>query len=159
MTARVIGYFDERPSPGVNFHSPDKCKNPECEDHRTLQHFKDECDINVILRRAEAAGRLQEVLAKPQEVYGDTTSAPDFMAAQEIVLKANDQFMSLPADVRKLCDNDPAVFLEKVKDLEWARAHDLAPKPKTGEPLPVAPPLAGGQPAVLTDTVNNPPKK
>lgn len=120
--SRILHYFSEdRPSPEV------KIDASLAEENLTKQSFKDECDINIILARAERSGMLPARDAMPQ--FGDFSEVPDYLSALDIIDQAESQFMSLPAAVRKECDNDPAVFLEKVRDVKWAQAHDLAPKP------------------------------
>lgn len=80
----------------------------------TQQQFKDECDINLMVKRfgglpvpgaGAAVGR-----------YGDFSTAPDFFEAQQLVLRARAQFDSLPSAVRRRFDNDPAQLLAFVGD-------------------------------------------
>lgn len=81
----------------------------------TQQHFKDECDVNVMVRRF---GR--EVWTPrpdaPVGRYGDFAEAPDFLEAQLLLNRAAAQFNSLPAKVRRRFDNDPAKLLAFVGD-------------------------------------------
>lgn len=82
---------------------------------RASQEQKDECDINVILKRFEKTGVLPEMI-KSQPHYGDFSSVPDFQAAQNIVAHANEQFAALDAHIRKRFGNDPAEFLAFASD-------------------------------------------
>lgn len=81
----------------------------------TKQSFKDECDINNILKRYEKTGSLPSmILENPQ--YGDYSDVPSYQDALHIVMKAEDQFSSLSAKLRERFDNDPAKFLAFADD-------------------------------------------
>lgn len=77
---------------------------------RTKQSFKDECDINIIMRRYEQTGVLDHVSGREPQ-YLDAT-AVEFQSAMEIIAAARSQFQSLPAKLRSFFDNDPARFVE-----------------------------------------------
>lgn len=79
----------------------------------TQQSFKDECDINTIVRRFGLSGAMPEPLA-PQ--YGDFSDAVDFHSAMNAVRSASEGFMTLPADMRKRFDNDPANLIRFLQD-------------------------------------------
>ena len=80
----------------------------------TRQEFKDECDINQIMRRYYKTGVISHV-NKYQGVYGDCP-ASDFTEAVALVERAEGMFSELPAHVRKRFENDPAQFLAFVED-------------------------------------------
>lgn len=80
----------------------------------TKQEFAEECDINHIMKRYENFGVLPE--AREGGLFGDFSDAPDFMAAQQLVVDATNAFMSLPAKIRARFDNDPAKVLAFVAD-------------------------------------------
>lgn len=69
------------------------------------QHFKDECDINNILRQFNITGLLPEAPLSPR--YGDFTGIVDYHSALNAVIAAEDGFMALPADLRARFQNDP----------------------------------------------------
>lgn len=75
------------------------------------QQFKNECDINHLMKRYQASGLIPQNPLKPP-FYGDFSKVPDFQEAQNIVNEARDLFMSMSSDVRKRFDHDPAKFLE-----------------------------------------------
>jgi phage internal scaffolding protein len=78
-----------------------------CEDATlTQQHYKDECDINNILRQFNVTGLLPENTLSPR--YGDFTGIGDYHTALNRVIAAEDEFMALPAQIRSRFDNDPA---------------------------------------------------
>jgi phage internal scaffolding protein len=77
---------------------------------RTKQSFKDECDINSILRRYETSGQITH-LNKGNASFGDFTQALPYDEAIRIVRQAEERFMSLSARVRERFQNDPSQFL------------------------------------------------
>ena len=86
-----------------------------CEDATlTQQHFKDETDINTILRQFNITGLLPEAPLSPR--YGDFTGISDYHAALNAVIAAEDQFMALPANLRARFENDPAQLIDFLSD-------------------------------------------
>lgn len=80
----------------------------------TKQSFRDECDINNILRKFNVTGQLPAGSVQPQ--YGDFSGITDYQSALNAVMAAQDSFLELPAKVRAKFGNDPAVFLDFVSD-------------------------------------------
>jgi len=76
----------------------------------TQQQFKDECDINVIVRRFGLTGELPENPRVP--MYGDFTEVKDYRTALEAVMAADDAFLEFPAELRARFENDPQKLLE-----------------------------------------------
>lgn len=106
---------------------------------KTLQNFKEECDINNIMKKFERTGMLNH--AKEFEGgYGDFTNTPvDYQEACNIILEAERMFMTVPSKVRKEFDNDPGKFLEFVENpenIDRCRELGLA-VPKAEEPAPM----------------------
>ena len=88
-----------------------------CEDASLAQqHFKDECDINNILRQFNVTGLLPEATLSPR--YGDFTGIGDYHSALNQVIAAEDEFMSLPATLRARFENDPALLIEFLNNPE-----------------------------------------
>jgi phage internal scaffolding protein len=88
-----------------------------CEDVTlTQQHFKDECDINNILRQFNVTGLLPETTLSPR--YGDFTGISDYHTALNQVIAAEDEFMRLPADLRARFENDPAKLIDFLDNQE-----------------------------------------
>lgn len=79
------------------------------------QSFKDECDINVLMRRYEKTGMINHV-NKHQGEYGDFINAPDYHSAMNQIIEARESFMTIPARIRARFGNDPAEFLAFVQD-------------------------------------------
>jgi len=80
----------------------------------TKQSFRDECDINNILRKFNVSGQLPIGSVQPQ--YGDFSGITDYQSALNAVMAAQDSFLALPAKVRAKFDNDPALFVEFASD-------------------------------------------
>lgn len=111
----------------------------------TKQSFKDECDINNIMKRYEKDLLLEHV-NRFQGRFGDFTGAVEYHEACNIVMRAEEMFMALPATVRARFENDPAAFLAFAtdeKNKEELYNMGLAIRPKASDnPPPPAPPLA-----------------
>jgi phage internal scaffolding protein len=78
------------------------------------QHFKEECDINVILQKFNITGLLPQTPLSPR--YGDFTGIGDYHTALNRVIAAQDEFEALPAQIRARFDNDPAKLIEFLED-------------------------------------------
>jgi phage internal scaffolding protein len=78
------------------------------------QHFKDECDINNILRQFNITGLLPDAPLSPR--YGDFTGIGDYHTALNRVIAAQDEFEALPAQIRARFNNDPAELIEFLED-------------------------------------------
>lgn len=107
------------------------------------QSFKDESDINFILKKFRKTGLIEHLNVHKGEYaeYGDM----DFHEAMLAVRDAEEMFSSLPADVRKRFDNDPGEFLqfaENPENLSAMRDMGLAPPE-------AVPPAAPSSPAKL----------
>ncbi len=80
----------------------------------TKQSFRDECDINNILRKFNVTGQLPVGSVQPQ--YGDFSGITDYQSALNAVMAAQDSFLALPAKLRAKFGNDAAVFVEFASD-------------------------------------------
>jgi len=123
------------------------------EPSKTQQHFKDEADINEIMRRWLKTGEIKEIPLPPQ--YGDFTEMEtDYHSLNNRIAETNALFYRLPAAVRASYQNDPGLWVEDVNtrlaggDLEPLKAMGLDVTVKT-----VDPPDGTGTP-----TVAEPPK-
>lgn len=122
------------------------------EQGRTKQSFKDECDINIIMKRFAVTGELGHI-SQAQPLWGEIPEV-DFQGAMAVVVDARERFQSLPAEVRDRFLNDPARLLAFIQDpankeegvkLGLFRKAEPAPVP-TPSPAPQEPPKAPVEP-------------
>lgn len=78
------------------------------------QQFKDEADINTIVKRFGLTGELPENVRLP--VSGDFTGIGDFQSAMNAVRAAEESFMQVPAHIRARFGNDPAALIDFLGD-------------------------------------------
>jgi len=88
----------------------------EGETSRTIQSAKTECDINVIIDRANRG--IYPNNADRQGQYADVSDIPDYQTAFDIVQQTHDKFMELPAKTRDRFANDPQRLLQFLQDPE-----------------------------------------
>lgn len=81
---------------------------------RTVQSFKEECDINTIMNRYNSTGELPNLNSVDPQ-YLDCT-AMDFQAHQNIIAGAQTLFNELPSALRSRFENDPGQFLDFVSN-------------------------------------------
>lgn len=82
-----------------------------------IQSFKDECDINVIIKRYQMGD--VAALNKAQGIYVDATAAPDNIADLLNKLnKAEYDFDRLPAEVKQRYGNDFVNFIMNYDPME-----------------------------------------
>lgn len=109
---------------------------------KTQQQFREETDINYIVKQFGLTGRLPNNVRVPQ--YGDFEGVMDYQTAMNAVIAAREQFMELPAEVRARFANDPQMllaFMADEKNYEEAVKLGLAHKrPEVAAPPPPAPP-------------------
>ena len=89
------GYYSEEPS-------------------RTKQSFKEEVDINTLVKRFGITGQMPVPSRLP--TYDDFTGIDDYQSALNALLDASAAFYDLSANVRRKFDNDPQQFLEYVNN-------------------------------------------
>jgi phage internal scaffolding protein len=87
------------------------------EDSKTEQSHKSEVDINNIVKRAGAGELIAKVNALQEWKYDDVTNN-DFQEAMNAIIRARDAFSSVPSAIRKEFDNDPAKFMDFVRNPE-----------------------------------------
>lgn len=72
-------------------------------------------DINNIMAKYRKTGRLPQLIAQDAR-YGDFSTALDYQSSIEVVRKAEEQFLALPARVRERFHNNPSEMLAFVAD-------------------------------------------
>lgn len=81
-----------------------------CDDESlTKQSFKDECDINTIVRQFGLTGQLPDNIRVPE--YRDYDVVLDYHTAMNAVRDAQEGFMMLPGELRARFHNDPQNLL------------------------------------------------
>lgn len=125
----------------------------DCQDPTLAQqNFRDECDINTIVKRFGITGQLPENVRMP--TYGDFLQVNDFHSAMNAVAAAGEAFDAMPADVRARFNNDPGAFVDFCSD-EANRAEAI----KLGLVMPnqAEPPLSSrGEPARVSPNGETP---
>lgn len=97
----------------------------------TQQQFKEECDINTIVKRFGLTGEMPVSQRQPlpdSAVYGEVS----FQEMLNAVSAAQRSFMDLPASTRARFANDPAKLLKFVEDpsnRDDAISWGMIPKP------------------------------
>lgn len=121
-------------------------------DSLVQQQFKDEVDINNIVRRFGLEVS-QRATLRAGGIYGDFSEITDFESALAAIERAEDNFMALPPEAREKFANDPARFLDyaqRVTDDQLAEflgarllgSNEVVPPvaPPAPPPAPPAPP-------------------
>lgn len=75
------------------------------------QEFKDECDINNIVKKYQQTGEFSHISSAVGK-YGDFSDVADYQTALHQVMDAQNSFNQLPAQLRKRFDNDPAQLID-----------------------------------------------
>ncbi len=78
-------------------------------DGRTKQAFKDSCDINKILKKAQKTGSIAHLNKYPEAVYGEFEGY-DLLEAYGRVQRAQSIFDDLPSEVRREFDGNALKF-------------------------------------------------
>lgn len=81
----------------------------------TEQFHRDDCDVNVILKRYMKTGVLPTSQKTP--VFGDFSGTPqDYASAVQLLDDARERFASLPSSIRERFGNDPLQLLQFLDD-------------------------------------------
>lgn len=91
------------------------CSEPKLTD----QSFKNQCDINVIMANYAKTGVFGHV-NRSEPKYIDNSNIPSLEQAFEVVYAAEEAFYELPADIRKLMDNNPSQLENFISNKENA---------------------------------------
>lgn len=108
----IIKKADYDPQTGVTRYRP----KLDCSDSpsMTQQHFKEEVNVNNIVRKFSETGQLP--IAQTQAQYGDASEL-SYFDAMCLVTKAKEEFLQLPSKVRRHFENDPALYLDATGDV------------------------------------------
>lgn len=81
---------------------------------QTKSEFKDECDINNVVKRALRTGMLPTV--DREALYADFTEINDYATASIKIAEATQAFEQLPSDIKEQFGNDVSQLLNFVDD-------------------------------------------
>lgn len=114
---------------------------------RAQQQFRDECDINTIVRNFGVTGELPQGVRIPfQADFSEGTY--DYRTSLDMLRAADEAFMAYPAEIRARFQNDPERFVAFVSDpanikqvKEWGlgRAETPLPEPMRVQVIPNPP--------------------
>lgn len=111
---------------------------------KTQQNFKQECDINHIMKKFGKTGVFPTPTKLP--TYADFSEIGDFHSAMNAVAAAHEAFEAIPAEIRAKFNNDPGAFVDfcsREENKEALVEMGLAKAPK-------APPVAFAPPGGVT---------
>jgi phage internal scaffolding protein len=100
------------------------------------QSFKEECDINTIVRMFGVTGKVPVTAIEPS--YGDFSGVSDYHSAMNKIKAAEEAFMALPAKLRQKFDHDPNAllnFLENEQNRDEAIQLGLIDGQPVAEPI------------------------
>lgn len=100
------------------------------------QSFKEECDINTIVRLFGVTGKVPVTAIEPS--YGDFSGVNDYHSAMNKIKEAEASFMALPAKLRQKFDHDPNAllnFLENEQNRDEAIQLGLIDGQPVAEPI------------------------
>ena len=127
----------------------------------TKQALKDQCDINLIMKRYVKTGLIEHSRRFSGE-YAFATGL-EFQEALELIRQAEEMFAELPATVRREFDNRPDQFLAFVQDpANGRRLEELGLIEHQGKGIPPAVPEPtpadpGDKPGKKSETTPPPP--
>lgn len=108
MFRSAYAHRDEELHQGIVFEEPSLTDQSQ---------YKD-TDINNIVKRYQVTGLLDSPGSVPFETlqYGDATLLPDYQTALDLVNNVQEEFSSLPSDIREKFDHDPMKLLDALQD-------------------------------------------
>lgn len=92
------------------------CATVNNEPTLTQQHFADNADINILVKRLGLEDAPLPVEAFDPRYYGDFSNVPDLRTALDLVRDAENRFMELPARLRSKFDNSSAKLWSWIQD-------------------------------------------
>lgn len=101
----------------------------------TQQHFKDECDINYLVRHIND-------IPKPEPVYGDVSEFGDLQSAIDLVEAGYERFNELPSQIRDDFGHNAAAFFQfanNPENYDYLVKNGLALKKESEKPASPTP--------------------
>jgi len=89
------------------------CRTVNEEPSMAIQSERDSCDVNLIYQKYVNSGKtmMTNMRTDPPR-FGDFTTITDYHGAVLIAQKAEEAFMSLPAQLRARFSNDPGALID-----------------------------------------------
>lgn len=106
LPVKIYSRYDPPPSEGMTFK----------ESTRTQQHFKNECDINMIISRAIQTNNVALLTPTERGEYFDSSSFESYQDSLDYLAHVEDDFMSLPSSVRKEFGQDVGRYVAFMSD-------------------------------------------
>lgn len=108
MFRSAYAYRDEQLHQGIVFEEPSLTDQSQ---------YKD-TDINNIVKRYQVTGLLDSPGSVSFETlqYGDATLLPDYQTALDLVNNVQEEFSSMPSEIREKFGHDPMQLLEALQD-------------------------------------------
>lgn len=78
------------------------------------QHFKDEVDINTVVRRYGITAGMP--FGPDGGMYGDFTGIVDYDSAVALIKDTEDRFHRIPAEIREKFNNNPGLLVKFAQD-------------------------------------------
>lgn len=82
---------------------------------KTQQHFRDQVNVNQIMKKYRQTGVITHLNAKPG-FYADLANLPSYEEALQTVIHGNQAFSTLPSEIRSRFANDPQKFITWISD-------------------------------------------
>lgn len=112
---KIYSRFNTPGDSGVDFTEPSLAQ----------QHFAEECDVNNIVSRAIQTGDVSVFTASDRAHFYDTTVARDYAEAMALMDDVNDDFNSLPSQVREYFGHDVSNYLAFMSNPDIDKAVEL----------------------------------
>lgn len=97
----------------TRFNPPPPVNSPSGDVDMTEQQYKDECDINTILRNY---GAVPVPIAEKIPRFADVSEVGDFAKSLSMVTRATEAFEAQPSSLRARFGHDPSAFYEFVSN-------------------------------------------
>lgn len=82
---------------------------------RTKQNFKDQCDINNIIKKYRKNGVNPFVVTESAR-YGDYSEVPSYQDSLNFIISADEAFMKLDPRIRARFQNNPGLLIDFCAD-------------------------------------------
>lgn len=118
----------------------------------TQQHFRDECDVNSIMKRYAQTGILPQAQGA---IFADVAEYGDYREMLHKIMEVDSAFALLPSGTRAMFQNDPSLvyeFIANPANLDKAIELGLLPKPDVPrQEAPVVPPATDTAPQSVSE--------